>query len=113
MWMFELPPFIPFFIGAMMAALTRGFLRAAIMLAVPVLSVIHLLMVPDGVYLQFTFLDYQLTPYRVDKLSLMFGYVFHIAAFIAIVYSLHLRDTTATSGSYVVRWQRFRGRFCW
>ncbi|MDH5786644.1 MAG: Na(+)/H(+) antiporter subunit D, partial [Chromatiales bacterium] len=32
-------------------------------------------------------------PYRVDKLSLMFGYVFHIAALIGIVYSLHVRDT--------------------
>jgi len=93
MWMLEIPPFLPFFIGALIAAFTRGTLRNVIMIAVPIVSGLHLWMVPEGIHLQFTFLDYQLTPYRADKLSLMFGYVFHIAAFIAIVYSLHVRDT--------------------
>lgn len=93
MWMLEVPPFIPFFIGALIAAFTRGKVRGAIMVITPVLGALHLAMVPEGVHLQFNFFDYQLFPYRVDKLSLMFGYVFHIAAFIAIIYSLHVRDT--------------------
>lgn len=93
MWMLEIPPFIPFFIGALIAGFTRGTVRSAIMVMTPILGALHLWMVPEGVHLQIAFLDYQLTPYRVDKLSLMFGYVFHIAAFIAIVYSLHVRDT--------------------
>lgn len=93
MWMINIPPFVPFFIGALALLFTRGMLRSAIMLAIPIMSAIHLWMVPEGVYLQFSFLEYQLTPYRVDKLSLMFGYVFHIAALIGIIYSLHLRDT--------------------
>ena len=91
--MLEIPPFLPFFIGALIAAVTRGTLRNVIMVATPIVSALHLWMVPEGIYIQFDFLDYQLTPYRVDKLSLMFGYVFHIAAFIAIIYSLHVRDT--------------------
>ncbi len=93
MWMLELPPFLPFFIGALIAAVSRGTLRNVFMVATPIVSALHLWMVPEGIHLQFAFLDYQLTPYRVDKLSLMFGYVFHIAAFIAIIYSLHVRDT--------------------
>ena len=93
MWMVEIPPFLPFFIGALIALVTRGTLRGVLMVATPLLSALHLWMVPEGIHLQFTFLDYQLTPYRVDKLSLMFGYVFHIAALIGIVYSLHVRDT--------------------
>jgi multicomponent Na+:H+ antiporter subunit D len=93
MWMLEIPPFLPFFIGALIAAVTRGTLRNVIMVAIPVVSAFHLWTVPEGVHLQFAFLDYQLNPYRADKLSLMFGYVFHIAAFIAIIYSLHVRDT--------------------
>lgn len=93
MWMIEIPPFIPFFIGALIAAFTRGTLRGALMVAVPIISALHLWMVPEGIHLQFAFLDYQLIPYRVDKLSMMFGYVFHIAALIGIIYSLHLRDT--------------------
>ena len=94
MWMTELPPFIPFFIGALIAAVTRGRLRGAVMLSIPILSAINLWLLPEGVYLQMAFIDYQLVPFRADKLSFMFGYVFHIAAFIAIMYSLHVRDTT-------------------
>lgn len=94
MWMTELPPFVPFFIGALIAAFTRGPVRSVIMLVIPIVSAIHLWLLPEGVHLQFAFLDYQLIPFRADKLSFMFGYVFHIAAFISIVYSLHVRDTT-------------------
>ena len=93
MWMLEIPPFLPFFIGALIAAVTRGTVRNIIMLAIPIVSGLHLWMVPEGVHLQFAFLDYQLVPYRADKLSMMFGYVFHIAAFIGILYALHVRDT--------------------
>jgi len=93
MWMIEIPPFVPFFIGALIILVTRGILRRAIMVLIPVVSALHLWMVPDGTLVQYAFLDYQLIPYRVDKLNLMFGYVFHIAAFIAIIYALHIRDT--------------------
>lgn len=93
MWMIEIPPFVPFFIGALFALISRGSVRSTIMIVIPIISAIHLLMVPDGQYLQFSFLGYDLIPYRVDKLSLMFGYLFHIAAFIAIIYSLHVKDT--------------------
>lgn len=93
MWMIELPPFVPFFVGALFALITRGPLRVILMLAVPVLSGIHIWLVPEGAHLRFTFLDYELVPYRVDKLSLIFGYVFHIAAFISLVYAAHVRDT--------------------
>jgi len=93
MWMLEIPPFLPFFIGALIAAFTRGVVRNIIMIAIPILGGLHLWMVPEGIHLQFAFLDYQLITYRADKLSLMFGYVFHIAAFIGVIYSLHVRDT--------------------
>ncbi len=33
-----------------------------------------------------------LEPLRVDRLSILFGYLFHIAAFLSVVFSLHLRD---------------------
>jgi len=91
--MIEIPAFVPFFIGALITTLTRGSLRSTIMVSVPIISAFHLWMIPEGIHLQFAFFDYQLTPYRVDKLSLMFGYVFHIAALIGVIYSLHLRDT--------------------
>lgn len=93
MWMIEIPPFVPFFIGGLIALVTRGTLRGAIMVCIPIISALHLWLLPEGIHLQYAFLDYQLIPYRVDKLSLMFGYVFHLAALIGIIYALHLRDT--------------------
>jgi multicomponent Na+:H+ antiporter subunit D len=40
-----------------------------------------------------------LEPLRVDRLSLLFGYLFHIAAFLGVVFSLHLRDRLQSSAS--------------
>ncbi len=93
MWINELPAFIPFFIGALLALITRGYLRVVLMLAIPILGGLQLWYLPEGNYLQFTFLNYQLSPYRVDKLSLLFGYLFHLAAFISLIYAIHVRDT--------------------
>lgn len=93
MWAIELPPFVPFFIAAALAAVTRGPLRSAILLATPVLGILHLMNVPEGVHLQTMLMGYELTPYKVDSLSMIFGYAFHIASFIAIMYALHVKDT--------------------
>ena len=30
---------------------------------------------------------------KIDDLSLLFGYLFHLAALIAVIYSLHLKDS--------------------
>ena len=38
MWMLEIPPFVPFLIGAIVALLTRGVLRGAIMVCIPIIS---------------------------------------------------------------------------
>jgi multicomponent Na+:H+ antiporter subunit D len=93
MWMSEIPAFIPFFVGAVAALLTRGHVRSFLMLAIVTLSGIHLWLLPGDVQVHYSFLDYELTPYRVDGLSIVFGYVFHIAAFISILFALHVRDT--------------------
>ncbi len=92
MWAIELPPFVPFFIAALFAAVTRGWLRSTILLLAPVLGGLHLMTMPEGIYWQTSFLGYELTPYKVDSLSLIFGYAFHIAAFIATLYALHVKD---------------------
>jgi multicomponent Na+:H+ antiporter subunit D len=100
MWMSNLPPFIPFFIAALLALATRGWLRGAVMLATPVLGGLHLwLGVSEGTLLSVPLLEFELTLMRADRLSLLFGYLFHIAAFIAAVFALHVRDTTQSVAS--------------
>ncbi len=93
MWFTELPAFIPLFIGAIVALVTRGHLRSVLMLVIITLSGIHLWQLPADVVVNITFLDYELTPYRVDGLSRIFGYVFHIAAFMGVLFSIHIKDT--------------------
>ncbi len=85
-------PFLPFFIAALLVVLVPGRARSVIMLATPVLGGLGLLGLEEGIYFGQVFLGFDLAPVRVDRLSLLFGYLFHIAAFIGIVYSLHLRD---------------------
>ena len=82
MWFTELPVFIPFFIGATLALITKGHLRSVLMLGIITVSGIHLVLLPADVAVNISFLGYELTPYRVDGLSRIFGYVFHIAAFV-------------------------------
>ncbi|MCG6930704.1 MAG: Na(+)/H(+) antiporter subunit D [Desulfofustis sp.] len=93
MWSSSLPAFVPFFAAAALALVTRGRLRSLLMLAIVTLSGLHLWLLDSEVLVTMSFLDYELLPYRVDKLSIVFGYVFHIAAFISILFALHVKDT--------------------
>ncbi|RZW13849.1 MAG: Na(+)/H(+) antiporter subunit D, partial [Desulfobulbaceae bacterium] len=93
MWPIEIPAFVPFFVAALLALVTRGYLRSVLMLGVVALSGLHLWYLDGEVLVHMQFLEYELTPYRVDALSIVFGYVFHIAAFISILFALHVKDT--------------------
>ena len=55
----------------------------------------------QGILWQEPFLGYNLTIVKVDKLSILFGYLFHIAAFFGIIYALHVRDTVQQVSSIV------------
>jgi multicomponent Na+:H+ antiporter subunit D len=48
----------------------------------------------EGTLLQWDVAGLVLEPLRVDALSLLFGYLFHIAAFLGVVFSLHVTDRT-------------------
>lgn len=87
----SLPPFLIFFLGALLVPLLRGLPRTLVLLAIPVLGGLNILGLEAGQVVTLDLLGYTLEPLRVDKLSLLFGYLFHIAAFICLVYSLHLK----------------------
>jgi multicomponent Na+:H+ antiporter subunit D len=88
MWMNDLPPFLPFFFAALLVLITRGWLRNLILLATPVLGGLHLwLDVTPGIITTVSILQYELVLMRADLLSLLFGYLFHIAAFIAAIFA--------------------------
>jgi multicomponent Na+:H+ antiporter subunit D len=99
--MSSLPPFVLFFVGAIAVGFTRGVVRKALVLAIPVVGGVMLWMGPGAgagagpqVLMEIELLGYTLTPYRADKLSLLFGYLFHLAALLGFIYALHLGDGT-------------------
>jgi multicomponent Na+:H+ antiporter subunit D len=90
--MSSLPPFVLFFAAAPLLAFTRGWTQKGVLLLVPVAGGLALLGAPEGQVLTLSLLGYELTPYRVDRLSLLFGYLFHLAAFIGALFALHVQD---------------------
>jgi multicomponent Na+:H+ antiporter subunit D len=88
----DLPPFVILLVGAFLVPLFRGRARVVFMVLLPVLSFIHLLGLAEGSSWQITLFSFDLTVVRVDRLSRLFGYIFHIAALIGIIYSLHVKD---------------------
>lgn len=86
-------PFLPLMLGAIAALFLRGWTRNIIMLAAPVVGALNLMGLEHGVFWSMEFMGYALEPVKIDKLSLMFGYLFHLAALIAIIYALHVKDT--------------------
>jgi multicomponent Na+:H+ antiporter subunit D len=85
-------PGIPIILGALLIPLLRGNLQRAWMLLLPIVGFAQLVGLDHGPLVQLSLFDYDLNPVRVDKLSLVFGYIFHIALLINVIYSLHVRD---------------------
>ena len=88
----NLPPFLIFFLGALIIPFVRGGARAALLLTIPIVGAVNLWTMPEGFSWSFQFFHYTVTPLRLDRLSLLFGYLFHLAAFLAILFALHVRD---------------------
>jgi multicomponent Na+:H+ antiporter subunit D len=91
----SLPPAAILILGALLVPLLRGRARSVYVLALPVLSALHLLGLyglEEGSYLQLSLFDYTLTLMRVDRLSLIFGLIFHVVAVLSVVFALHVRD---------------------
>ena len=87
-----IPPAILFILGAFLIPLLKGKLRSAYLLALPVIAFLNILNMHEGVYWTVGFLDYTIIFGKVDKLSLAFGYIFIIVAFIANLYALRVKE---------------------
>ena len=86
------PPAFIFIVGALLVPFLNGKLKSAYLLFLPILGFINLINIPEGTHWVVSFLDYNLVFGKVDRLSLLFGYIFHLISFIAILYALHVKD---------------------
>jgi multicomponent Na+:H+ antiporter subunit D len=88
-----LPPALIFIGGALALPWLRGKTQSGFLLLLPVIGLWNLLQFSPGTHGLVSFWEYELILVRVDRLSLLFGYIFHLITFLGAVYALHLRDT--------------------
>jgi len=94
----SVPPFVIFFVGALLIPFFRGRARAVWLLALPVIGAVNLLALHAGADWTVTVMGFELDLMRfdgdaVDRMSFLFGLLFHLAAFIGILFALHVKDT--------------------
>lgn len=88
-----LHPSILFIFGALLIPFLKGRLQQIWLVTIPVLSILSVFFMNEGVYWSFNFLGSQLVFGKVDKLSIVFAWVFTIASLIGMVYALHVKDS--------------------
>ncbi len=88
----SLPPFLLLICGALLLPLFRGRARTFYLVALPLITTLNTFLMQQGTYWTIEVLDHRLTFGKVDRLSLVFGYIFSIITLIASIYSLHVKD---------------------
>jgi len=87
-----MPPAYIMFAGAIVAFFLRGRMQHLVALLVPVIGVWNLLTLGADSSWSIEFIGLNLELLRVDRLSFLFGLLFHIAAFLGILYGWHVKD---------------------
>src|SRR3989304_32975 len=93
-------PAIFFIFGAFLIPFLKGRVQQAYLVLMPALALIDVASMSQGTYWIFHFLGNDVIFGKVDKLSLVFAYVFTIMAFIGMVYALHLDDPGQHMAAY-------------
>jgi len=88
-------------IGGVLLPLFRGGWQKGLSLLIPVLVIYEVSLMTPGIYGVVDFAGIPLVLFKVDKLSLVFGWVFAIMAFIGNLYSLHLEETGQRVSAFI------------
>jgi multicomponent Na+:H+ antiporter subunit D len=100
------PGFV-YLLGALLIPLFRGKLKKVYLLLLPILALINLLLISKGAFLSegktwiLPFLGYDLIFGRIDRLSMVFAYVFIIASFCMMLYALHIKEEGQHVAAYL------------
>ena len=90
--MLSLPPFFIFVAGAALICLLPQRWQGWSSFIITIAALLNFLSISQGVYWEVAILDYKLTLGRVDTLGYLFCLLFHIAAVIAALFAVHVRD---------------------
>jgi multicomponent Na+:H+ antiporter subunit D len=86
--------------GALLIAITSGFVRRVAQLAFPLLALVLVWQLPDGTT-SGSYLDYALTPLRTDALARLFAGVFALAAFLGALFALEQSSKLELTSAFV------------
>lgn len=78
--------------GAVLMPLVPARLKKSYLLLVPLLAFLDVFYMQDGTFGVVQVVDWKLTFGRVDKLSLVFGYIMTLMCIIGTLYGLHVRE---------------------
>jgi len=80
--------------GAWILPLLKGRIKRTAMVILPVAALVDCLLMTPGTYGVTNFLGQDLVFGRVDKLSLIFSYVFSLMSVLGMIYALHVDDNS-------------------
>ena len=111
--MTEIPSFAIFFVGAAVALFLRNRVLAAWTIIVPLLSAILLLASdPTEQKLEASIIGLSLVLHQPDRLSLIFGYVFHIAAVFGAIFAWRMTSPLSKSATLLYAGATVGAVFC-
>lgn len=87
-----LHPALFFFVGALLLPILKGRAKKAFILIIPAIAVMSIALTQYGMYGKYRFLGVDGLLGRVDKLSMVFAWVFVIMAFLGALYALHREE---------------------
>ncbi|MEW6429285.1 MAG: Na(+)/H(+) antiporter subunit D [Thermodesulfobacteriota bacterium] len=96
-----IPPALIFLIGALFIPLLPGRLKSLYMLLLPVAGLYNLLQIAPGEYCRIELLDMSLTLVRFDRLARVFAIIFHVIAFIGILYVVNFKNDVEYVAGFV------------
>jgi len=87
-------PALIMIVGALLLPLVRGPFRKPYMFLIPLLTFIDVIYLSQhpGTYGVFQFMNWELTFGRVDRLSMIFGFIMALMAIIGTIYGMHVED---------------------
>ena len=97
----EMPPAFWLLAAAVIAPLFPAGIRKVLLLAAPLLALLTVFLLAEGTHLSFSFLGEEMALLKVDRLNRVFGYIFSIISFLAVLFALQNNDRLEQSSGMV------------
>lgn len=96
-----MPPGVLLVLAALPAAFLPWGLYRVVLLGLPIAGLAQLLALPADHAQTWALFGYELELIRADALARVFGIVFHLAAFVGVLFALHLKDRVQGAAALV------------